>query len=157
MANEVFLSQEGYKNLEKELDYLRAIKRKEVAEALKVAREYGDLSENAEYDAAKEEQAQVEGKIFQIEQQLKMAVIIDETNTNTDIVSPGCYVKVFDVEFDEEVEYKIVGVTESDISKNWLSNASPIGAGLLGKKKGETCVVDTPQGPLSFKILDIRR
>lgn len=156
MANEVFLSQKGFDDLEKELDYLRAVKRHEVAEKIRVARDFGDISENAEYDAAKEEQAQVEGKIVEIEQHLKLAVIIDE-NANTNTVTPGCIVKVRDLEFNEEEEFKIVGVAEADLSKNMISNVSPIGAGLLGKKKGETVEVDAPVGILKFKILGIRR
>lgn len=156
MANEVFLSQKGYDDLEKELDYLRAVKRHEVAEKIRIARDFGDISENAEYDAAKEEQAQVEGKIVEIEQQLKMAVIIDE-KPDTSVVGPGCIVKVKDLEYNEEEEFKIVGVAEADITKNMISNVSPIGAGLLGKKKGDLVEIEIPAGVLKYKILGIRR
>ncbi len=156
MANDVFLSKEGYAKLEKELDYMRAIKRHEIAEKIKVAREFGDLSENAEYDAAKNEQAQVEGKISEIEQQLKVALIIDET-AGTDKVTPGCFVKVLDIEFKEEEEYQIVGVAEADISNNMISNISPIGSGLLFKKVGDEVEVIIPTGTIKFKILGIRR
>ena len=156
MANDVFLSKDGYEKLEKELDYLRAIKRHEVAEKIKIAREFGDLSENAEYDAAKNEQAQVEGKISEIEQQLKVALIIDET-AGTDKVSPGCFVKVLDIDFDEEEEYQIVGTSEADISNNKISNISPIGSGLLMKKVGDEVEIEIPTGVIKYKILGIRR
>ncbi|MEG1519666.1 MAG: transcription elongation factor GreA [Clostridia bacterium] len=156
MANEVFLSQKGYDDLEQKLDYLRAVKRHEVAEKIRIARDFGDISENAEYDAAKEEQAQVEGKIVEIEQQLKLAVIIDE-KVDTSVVTPGCMVKIHDVDFNEDEEFRIVGVAEADLSKNMISNISPIGAGLLGRKKGETVEIETPAGVLTFKILGIRR
>ncbi len=156
MENEVFLTQAGYDENARKLDMLRAITRHEVAQKIKTAREFGDLSENAEYDAAREEQAQVEGEIKRLEALLKFAKIIDE-NAGTDVVSPGCSVVLYDLDFKEEEEFKIVGVAEANVANNWISNASPIGQAVLGKKVGETFEVKIPAGVIKFKVVKIFR
>ncbi|AEY64709.1 transcription elongation factor GreA [Clostridium sp. BNL1100] len=156
-AKEVVLTYEGLKKLEEELEFLRGTKRKEVAERIKQALSFGDISENSEYDEAKNEQAQVEGRIVQLESMLKHARIIDEDEVNTDVVSLGSKVKIFDVEFDEEVEYLIVGSTEANPLKSKISNESPVGAALIGHTKGETVEVQVPDGVLKFKILEISK
>ena len=151
----VYLTKEGKKQLEEKLDYLRTVKRAEVTKRIGIAREFGDLSENAEYDSAKEEQGKLEAEIAEIETKLKTCVIIDKANIDTSKVCVGCTVKAYDEDFDEEVEYTIIGSTESDPSKGLISNESPVGSALLGKKKGDTVVVKTPVGECSLKILDI--
>ncbi len=156
-AKEVVLTYEGLKKLEEELEFLRGTKRKEVAERIKQALSFGDISENSEYDEAKNEQAQVEGRIVQLESMLKHARIIDEDEVNTDVVSLGSKVKIFDIEFDEEVEYLIVGSTEANPLKSKISNESPVGAALIGHTKGETVEVQVPDGVLKFKILEISK
>ena len=134
---EVLMTYEGLKKLEEELEYLKTAKRKEIAERIKVAIGFGDLSENSEYDEAKNEQAQVEMRIIDLENTLRNVKVIDEDEIDNKIVQVGNKVKVYDMEFDEEVEYTIVGPTEVDIAENKISNESPIGAALLGKKKNE--------------------
>ncbi len=156
-AKEVVLTYEGLKKLEEELEFLRGTKRKEVAERIKQALSFGDISENSEYDEAKNEQAQVEGRIVQLESMLKHARIIDEDEVKTDVVSLGSKVKIYDVEFDEEVEYLIVGSTEANPLKSKISNESPVGAALIGHKKGETVEVQVPDGVLKFKIIEISK
>ena len=151
-----FLTPEGKKQLEEKLEYYKTIKRPEISKKIGIAREYGDLSENAEYDAAKEEQAQLESEILEIEAKLRNAVVINKSKIDTSIVSIGCYVKVYDADFDEEVEYQIIGSTESNPLKGLISNESPVGQALLGKKVGETVKVDTPAGVATLKILAIR-
>lgn len=132
---EVLLTQEGYNNLEKELNYLKTEKRAEVADRIKVALGFGDLSENSEYDEAKTAQAENENKIVQLEDKLRHAKIIDEKDIDTETVQVGNIVKVLDMEFDEKVEYTIVGSTEVNLAENKISNESPLGAALLGAKK----------------------
>lgn len=156
MAREVFLTPKGYEELEKRLEYLKVVRRREVAEKIKIAREFGDISENAEYDSAKEEQAMIEGEIFEIEQKLKAAKIINEEDVDTSVVNVGCTITLFDFEFGEEITYKIVGTTEADPSNNMISNESPVGKAALGKHKGEIIIVDTPGGKSKFQILDIK-
>ena len=134
---EVLLTQEGYDNLEKELDYLRTEKRREVAERIKVALGFGDLSENSEYDEAKTAQAENEAKIADLENKIRYAKIIDESEIDTKTVQVGNTVKILDMEFEEEEEYTIVGSTEVDLAQNRISNESPIGKALLGAKKNE--------------------
>ena len=151
------LTQEGYNKLEEELEYLKAVKRKEVAERLKVAISFGDLSENAEYDEAKNEQAQVEERIVKLENMLRKAVIIDESQIDSDTVTVGCTVKVYDTDFEEEVEYTIVGSAEADPFEGKISNESPVGKALLGARVGEVVEVQVPDGANKFKVLDIRR
>lgn len=153
---EVYITQDGLKELKEKLDYLLSVKRKEVAEKIKVAREFGDLSENAEYDAAKEEQSFVESEIKEIEDKILHAVIIDAVELSVHEVSIGNTVKVLDVEFNEELEYRIVGTTEANAAENRISNESPLGAALMGKKKGDIVNVPTPNGgSIQYKIIDI--
>lgn len=134
---EVVLTYEGLQKLEQELENLKTVKRREVAERIKQALSFGDISENSEYDEAKNEQAYIEGRIFQLENMLKNAKVIDEEDIQTDVVSIGSKVKVLDMEFDEEVEYYIVGSTEADPSQYKISNESPVGKALIGGKIGE--------------------
>ena len=148
---EVILTQEGYDKLEKELEYLRTEKRSEIAERIKVALGFGDLSENSEYDEAKTAQAENEVKIAELENKIRHAKIIDEKEIDTDTVQIGNTVKVLDMEFDEEVEYTIVGSTEVDLAENKISNESPLGAALLGAKKGHTVDVNAQIGRASCR------
>ena len=154
---EVILTQEGYDKIEKELEFLRTEKRTEIAERIKVALGFGDLSENSEYDEAKNAQAENEGKIAELENKIRHAKIIDEKEIDTKTVQIGNTVKLYDVEFDEEVEYQIVGSTEADSLNYKISNESPVGAALIGRKIGETVEVETQAGELIFKILEITR
>lgn len=154
---EYLLTQEGYDNLEKELEKLKTETRYEIAERIKVALGFGDLSENSEYDEAKNAQAQNEMKIAELENKLKYAKIIDESEIDTKTVQVGNVVKVLDMEFDEEVEYTIVGSTEVDLAQNKISNESPIGEALLGKKVKDVVDVQAPVGVLKFKILAIKK
>ena len=154
---EVLLTQEGYDNLEKELEYLKTEKRSEISERIKVALGFGDLSENSEYDEAKNAQASNEIKIAELENKLRYAKIIDESEIDTKTVQVGNKVKVLDMEYDEEVEYTIVGSTEVDLSQNRISNESPIGSALLGAKKNQVVEAQTPGGVVKFKILAIKK
>lgn len=154
---EFILTQEGYDKLEKELEELKTVKRYEIAERIKVALGFGDLSENSEYDEAKNAQASNEIKIAELENKIKYAKIIDESEIDLKVVQVGNIVKVLDMEFDEEIEYTIVGSTEVDLSQNKISNESPIGMALLGKKKKETAEVQAPAGMIKLKILDIKK
>ena len=154
---EYLLTQEGYDNLEKELEKLKTETRYEIADRIKVALGFGDLSENSEYDEAKNAQAQNEMKIAELENKLKYAKIIDESEIDTKTVQVGNVVKVLDMEFNEEVEYTIVGSTEVDLSQNKISNESPIGEALLGKKVKDVVDVQAPVGVLKFKILAIKK
>ena len=151
------LTREGLKKLEDELDDLIVVKRKEVAQKIKEAREQGDLSENAEYDAAKDEQRDIEARIEEIEKILKNAEIVDEDEVSLDTINIGCQVKILDLEFDEELTYKIVGSTEANSLKGKISNESPVGKALLGKKVGEMVSVETQVGVVQYKVLDIQR
>ena len=156
-AKEVVLTYEGLKKLEDELEYLKGQKRREIAERIKQALSFGDLSENSEYDEAKNEQAQVEVRIVQIEKILKNAKVIDEDEVTTDVVSVGSKVKMLDVEFNEEVEYLIVGSTEADPNSFKISNESPVGAGIIGKRVGDVVDIEVPAGVVQYKILDIQK
>ena len=151
---EVILTSEGKKQKEQRLDFLKVVKRQEVAERIKAAREFGDITENAEYDAAKEEQAMVEGEINELEAELRLARVIDD-RVDTATVSVGTKVKFIDLEFNEEQEYMIVGTSEADPAARKISNESPVGIALLGRKKGETVTVNAPQGKFQVKILKI--
>lgn len=153
----VVLTYEGLQNLENELQELKTVRRKDVAEKIKEARGQGDLSENAEYDAAKEEQAEIETRIVELEKILRNAQVIDEDEVTVDVINLGCKVKIYDKEFDEELDYAIVGSTEADPSEGKISNESPVGAALIGRKVGETVEVEVPEGKLEFKIIDIYR
>ena len=154
---EVLLTQEGYDNLEKELNYLKTEKRTEIAERIKVALGFGDLSENSEYDEAKSAQAANETKIAELENKLRYAKIIDESEIDTKTVQVGNIVKVLDIEFNEEVSYTIVGSTEVNLAENKISNESPIGKALLGAKKNQVVEVQAPAGIMKYKILSITK
>lgn len=154
---EVLLTQEGYDKLEKELDYLRTEKRAEIAERIKVALGFGDLSENSEYDEAKNAQAANEIKIAGLENKLRYAKIIDESEIDTKTVQVGNTVKIKDLDSDEEEEYTIVGSTEVDLSQNKISNESPIGAALIGTKKGSEIEIKVPAGIVKYKIISIKK
>ncbi len=152
----IVLTSEGLKNLEDELENLKVVRRKEVAAKIKEARGQGDLSENAEYDAAKEEQAEIEARIITIEKMLRNAEVIDEEEISTGKVNIGNKVKLYDAEFEEEIEYTIVGSAEADPGLGKISNESPLGMALLGHSIGDNIDVDAPDGVLKFKILDIQ-
>lgn len=154
---EILLTEEGYKKMEAELEKLKTETRAEIAERIKVALGFGDLSENSEYDEAKNAQAENEDKIAELEAKLRFAKIIDDSEIDTKKVQVGNTVKVLDMEFDEEVEYTIVGTTEADITQNKISNESPIGAALLGAKKNQVVEVQVPAGVNKYKILSITK
>ncbi len=151
------LTYAGLKKLEDELQDLKVNKRQEVAQKIKEAREQGDLSENAEYDAAKDEQRDIEARIDELEKILKNAEVVVEEDIDLEKISIGCKVKVFDVEFDEELEFYIVGSTEANSLQGKISNESPVGQALLGKKVGETVEVETQAGVIEYKVLRIER
>ena len=153
--NKEILTQEGKDRLEEELVELKTNARKEVAQQIKEARALGDLSENAEYHAAKDRQGEIEDRITEIENILRNAEVIEEDSSMEGRVSPGQTVTVYDEEMEEEISYKIVGSTEADPGKNWISNDSPVGAALLGRQEGETVTVMAPGGEFSLKILRI--
>ncbi|MBQ4647783.1 MAG: transcription elongation factor GreA [Clostridia bacterium] len=155
MAKQVFVSQEGFEKMQAELEYLKTVKREEVKAAIKKAREYGDLSENSEYDEAKHEQGEVESRIVELEESIKNVVIIDDKNIKTDSVSFGSKVKVLNN--DVECEYVIVGSTECDPFAGKISDESPIGKGLLGMKLGEEKVIETPRGNITVQVIGISR
>ena len=152
---EIYITKEGKKEKEERLEFLKNVRRPEVLERLKTAREYGDLSENSEYDAARSEQGRLESEIQLIEETLRLAVIVDSEDINNDKVHVGSTVQVLDMEFDEKFEYKIVGTIESDPDKGLISNESPIGKALMGKKKGDVVEIKSPNGRYSVKVLKI--
>ncbi|MDR0406118.1 MAG: transcription elongation factor GreA [Clostridiales bacterium] len=157
LAKQVVLTYEGLEKLEKELELLKTVRRKETAEKIKQALAFGDLSENSEYDEAKNEQAQMESRIVQIENMLKNAKVIDDDDVSTEVVTLGSKVKVFDVEFDEEAEYVIVGSTEANPAEFKISDESPVGGALIGKKVGDTVEAVVPAGTIQFKVLAINK
>ena len=152
-----YMTSKERRKLQAELDELRINRRKEVAEKIKEAREQGDLSENAEYDAAKDEQRDIEARIKQQEDIIKSSTMVDVDNLSDEVVNLGLIVKVLDMEFDEEVEYEIVGSSHSDSLSGRISNESPLGMALMGKKVGDEVVVEAPAGEFSYKILDIHK
>ena len=154
---EILLTQAGYDNLEKELENLKTEKRAEIAERIKVALGFGDLSENSEYDEAKNAQAENELKIVELENKLRHARIIDESEIDTKTVQVGNTVKLFDLEYNDELEYTIVGSTEVDLSQNKISNESPIGIALMGAKKNQEVEVVAPAGIMKYKVLSIMK
>lgn len=157
MSEKKLLTYEGLKKLEDELQDLKVYKRKEIAEKIKEAREQGDLSENAEYDAAKDEQRDIEARIEQIEKILKNAEVVVEDEVDLDKISVGCKVRVLDVEYDEEEEFKIVGSSEANSLNGKISNESPVGKALIGAKEGEIVKVETQAGVIEYKVLEIQR
>lgn len=154
---DVFLTLEGLKKLEEELDRLKTVRRREVAERIKQALAFGDISENSEYDEAKNEQAQLEERIAKLEAMLRNAKLIDDDEISTDIVTIGSKVVVKDLEFDEEMEYTIVGSAEADPFNGKISNESPVGSALLGKKKGDIVEVQVPDGIIKYEIISITK
>lgn len=156
-GKQIVLTYEGVRKLEEELEYLKTVKRKEVTQKIKTALSFGDLSENSEYDEAKNDQAFVEGRIALLENMLKSAKVIDEDDITTDTVSVGCTVKVQDLEYDDEIEYTIVGSAEADPGQLKISNESPVGRSLLGKRVGDAVEVNVPDGVIKYKILEIRK
>ncbi len=151
------LTYEGLRKYENELEELKVVRRQEVAQKIKEAREQGDLSENAEYDAAKDEQRDIEARIEELENILKNVEIVDEDEVDLNKINIGCRVTLWDVEFEEELEYKIVGSTEANSIKGKISNESPVGKALLGHAVGETVQVETGAGVIEYKVLDIQR
>ena len=156
-AKKNILTYEGVKKYEDELQELKVVKRKEVAQKIKEAREQGDLSENAEYDAAKDEQRDIEARIEELEQILKNSEVVVEEEVDINVISIGCQIKILDMEYNEELEYKIVGSTEANSLKGKISNESPVGQALLGKKIGDVVEVETQVGVLKYKVLGIER
>ena len=155
MADKNIMTRAGLRKIEEELEYLKVIKRKEVSEKLKEARAQGDLSENAEYDAAKDEQRDVEARIEDLQELLKNVEVVDEVEL--DSINVGCIVKVHDVEFDEDMEFSIVGSTEANSLQGKISNESPVGKALMGRKVGDEVTVETQAGMLTYQVLDIKK
>lgn len=156
MANEEFLTKEGYKELEDRLDYLKRVARVEVANKIEVARSFGDISENSEYDAAREEEALLAQEILEIEETLRNAKIINKLKIDTSTIGVGNTVVVDDLEFDEELTFKIMGSFEADPTKGLISNESPLGRALIGAKKGDIVEVVTPASKAKYKVKDIK-
>ena len=153
---EVILTPEGYAKLKEEIEHLSTVKRREVAERIKHAREFGDITENSEYDDAKNEQAMLEHRIATLEERLSNARVIDAGDIQSDVVGIGSRVRLKDIDANETIEYTIVGSAEANPAQNRLSNESPVGKAILGKKKGEIVEVAAPRGALKFKIVDIK-
>ena len=151
------LTYEGLKKLEEELEDLKVVRRKEVADKIKEAREQGDLSENAEYDAAKDEQREIEARIEELEKILKNAEVVVEEDVDVDVINIGCKVKVLDMEYDEELEFRIVGSTEASSLQGKISNESPVGKALLRHKVGDVVEVETQAGVVEYKVLEIQK
>ena len=154
-GKKVILTEEGLKKLEDELSYLKNVKRAEIAQELKEARAQGDLSENAEYDAAKDAQRVAEERIVEIEALLKNVEVVDSSEVNSEVVSIGCRVKLRDMEYKEDMEFQIVGSTEASSLQGKMSNESPVGRAIMGRKKGETVKVETKAGKIKYKILEV--
>lgn len=155
--NIITITEEGYKKLKEELEYLRTTKRNEVRESVKVARSFGDLSENAEYDAARTEQAQVEAQIAELEDKLSRMKVVSEDDVTTDRVNVGAKVKIHNLNFDDIIEYFLVGSTEADPFQNKISDSSPIGKAIIGAKVGDTVTVRLPKGDMQIVILEISK
>lgn len=156
MEREVVVTEDGLKQMKERLEYLIKEKRPECSEKIGIARSYGDLSENSEYVAAREEQAQVETEILELEEKLRHIKIINENDIDTSVINLGCTVKMYDMNFDEEMEYKLVGSTEADPTKGLLSNESPAGKALLGAKVGDIVTYKSNIGDIRLKVLDIK-
>ena len=156
-AKKNILTYEGLKKYEDELENLKVVKRQEVAQKIKEARAQGDLSENAEYDAAKDEQRDIEARIDELEKILKNAEVIVEDEVDLDKINIGCQVKILDIEMNQELDYKIVGSTEANSLKGKISNESPVGRALIGTKTGDIVRVETPGGELEYQVLEIQR
>ncbi len=156
MEREVVLTEEGYEMLKEEIEHLSTVKRREVAERIKEAREFGDISENSEYDDAKNEQAQVEARILSLEQQLRNARVVDAENVSTESVSIGARVTLKDLSTKKNTEFALVGSAEADPRAHKLSSESPLGKAVIGKKKGEKLTVSTPRGALEYQVMKIQ-
>lgn len=156
-AKKNILTYEGLKKYEEELEHLKVVTRKEIAQKIKEARAQGDLSENAEYDAAKDEQRDIEARIEELEKILKNVEVVVEDEVDLDKINIGCKVKIKDIEFDEELVYKLVGSTEANSLKGKISNESPVGRALIGAKIGDVVEVETPAGMLKYEVLEIQR
>lgn len=157
MAEKQLYTPEGFKELTDELNYLKTVKREEIKEAIAVAKSFGDLSENAEYDEARTEQAKAEARITELEALVENAIVVDESKIDTSVISLGSTVVVYDEDEDEEIKYSIVGSNETNPLSGKISDQSPIGKALMGKKEGETVLVDTPVGTVTMKILNVTR
>ncbi len=157
MAKQIFVSKDGYLKLQNELEHLKTVKRAEIAQAIKKARSFGDLSENSEYDVAKNEQAEIETKIAQLEETIKNATVLDDTQLKTDKVSVGNKVRIYNVLDDAEQEFSIVGSTEADPFANKISDDSPLGKALIGSREGDTITVEAPVGILKYTIIEIAK
>lgn len=158
MANEaVILTEDGLKEKQEKLDYLKTVKRAQISEQIKEARAFGDLSENAEYDEAKNEQARVETEIAQLEKLLRNAVVFEDNSKDSTMVNIGTTVRILDMEYNEEEEYQIVGSVEADADRRRISNESPVGSALIGKKVGDTALVKTPAGEIQLKVISIKK
>lgn len=156
-VKQMLYTQEGYQALVDELEYLKGTKRQQIKEDIATARSFGDLSENAEYDEARNEQAKVEARIKELEELILGAVIVDESKIDTSIINMGSIVKVYDKEFDETVEYSIVGSNEADPFQNRVSDMSPIGRALIGKRAGDEVTVEAPNGNIVLQIIEVTR
>jgi transcription elongation factor GreA len=154
---QLLVTEEGLKKMKEELEYLKTVKRKEVIDTIGIARAFGDLSENSEYDEAKNEQAKVEARIIELEEQLKNAKVVDESEINTDVANIGTKIRVRNLNLDKEIIYSLVGSTEADPFNMKISDESPIGKVLMGRKKGETVQYETPKGEFTLKILEITK
>ena len=154
---EVILTLEGLKKIEEELERFKSVKRREVAERIKEAIEFGDISENSEYEDAKNEQAMIEGRILTLEKMLRNAKVIDEGDIHTDVVSVGSTVRLKDIEVGDEIDYTIVGSAEADPTENKISNESPVGKAILGQKNGSVVEVSVPAGKLQYQIMNIKK
>ena len=157
MAEKMIITYAGLKEMEEELHHLKVVTRKEIAQKIKEAREQGDLSENAEYDAAKDEQRDIEARIEELEKILKNAEVVVEDEVDLDKINIGCQVKILDMEYNEELDYKIVGSTEANSLKGKISNESPVGKALIGSRLGDVVEVETQAGILKYKVLEIQR
>ena len=157
MAKQIIVSNEGLKKLQQELEHLKTVKRKEVALAIQKARAYGDLSENSEYDEAKNEQAEIEGKIASLEATLENAIVLDDSELGTDKVNVGNKVTVHNIDADEDAEYKLVSTAEADPIMGLISDDSPLGKALIGQRKGDSINVETPMGVVKYTITDISK
>ena len=157
MAEKMKYTQEGYDELVKEYKFLTTVKREQIRHDIDVARGFGDLSENAEYDEARNEQAKTEARIAELKEMMENAVIVDESKLDADVISLGSVVKVYDEEFEEEIEYSIVGSNEADPMAGKISDLSPVGRGLLGKKAGDMVTIAVPAGSVSLKVLSVSR
>ena len=157
MAKQIIVTEEGLKKLQEELEFLKTTKRKEVVEAIRIALSFGDLSENSEYDEAKNEQAKTEARILELEESLKNVKVFSDSEVNTDTVNVGNKVLVYDIEFEEDVEYTLVGSTEADPLENKISDQSPIGQALIGRAVGDIVDVHTPAGVIKLEIKEIMK